>query len=73
LLVGYRFQSDDKRSTNAIVTFDDYRVFGGPLVATKATAPMGAQTQITRITLVSCAPLADATFEVPATVKALIK
>jgi hypothetical protein len=73
LLVGYRFQSDDKGSVPTIVVFDNYRSFGRPLVATRQTGRQGSQTQTTTITSVSYEPLADSLFELPTSVKALLK
>jgi hypothetical protein len=73
LLVGYRFQSDDKRSMATILVFDDYKIFGGPLVPTKISGRQGNQTQMTTLMSVSYEPLADSLFELPATVKALLK
>jgi hypothetical protein len=73
LLVGYRFQSDDKGSVPTIVVFDNYRSFGGPLVATRQTGRQGNQTLTTTVTSVSYEPLADSLFELPASVKALVK
>jgi len=36
LLAGYRFQSDQQSSTSVTITrFEDYKSFGGPLVATR--------------------------------------
>jgi hypothetical protein len=73
LLVGYRFQSDDKNSVPTILVFDNYKSFGGPLVATRQTGRQGDQTQTTTVTSVSYEPLADSLFELPASVKALLK
>ncbi len=73
LLVGYRFQSDDKNSVPTILVFDDYKNFGGPLVATRQTGRQGDQTQTTTITSLSYEPLADSIFELPGQVKALLK
>jgi len=73
LLVGYRFQSDDEKAVTTFVVYDDYKSFGGPLVATKETDRQGDQTQITRITSVSYEPIADSLFDLPAAVKALLK
>jgi len=72
LLVGYRFQSDDKNSIPTIIVFDNYKSFGGPLVATRQTGRQGDQRQSTTVTSVSYEPLADFLFELPATVKALL-
>jgi hypothetical protein len=73
LLVGYRFQSDDKNSIPTILVFDDYKSFGGPLVATRQTGRQGGQSQTTTVISVSYEPLADSMFELPAPVKALLK
>jgi zinc protease len=74
LLSGYRFQSDN--SATAVVTtllFQDYKSFGGPLVATKNVVRSGSDTQTVRFTSVSYEPLADSMFELPAAVKALLE
>jgi len=73
LLVGYRFQSDDKSSTATVLVFDNYRSFGGPLVATRQAGRQGDQTQTTTVTSVSYEPIADSIFELPPAVKALLK
>jgi hypothetical protein len=73
LLVGYRFQSDDKSSIATILVFADYKSFGGPLVATRQVGRQGDQTQTTTVTSVSYEPLADSVFDLPAPVKALLK
>jgi hypothetical protein len=41
VLVGYRFQSDDKSATMTILVFDNYKSFGGQLVATKQVGCKG--------------------------------
>jgi hypothetical protein len=72
LLAGYRFQSDS--STSASVTtllFQDYKSFGGPLVATRIIARTGESTQTITFTSVSYSPLEDSIFELPPAVKAL--
>jgi hypothetical protein len=72
LLAGYRFQSDS--STSASVTtllFQEYKNFGGPLVATKLIARTGDNTQTITFTSVSYDPLEDSVFELPQAVKAL--
>ena len=74
LLAGYRFQSD--ASSSAAVTtavFEDYKSFGGPLVATKLTARTGDHTQTITFTSVTYGPLADSLFELPQAVKVLLK
>jgi len=73
LLVGYRFQSDDKNSIPTILVFGDYKSFGGPLVATRQTGRQGDQSQATTVISVSYEPLADSMFELPAPVKTLLK
>lgn len=73
LLVGYRFQSDDKNSIATILVFDHYKSFGGPLVATRQTGRQGDQTQTTTVISVSYEPLSDSLFELPTSVKALLK
>jgi hypothetical protein len=35
LLAGYRFESYDASKTSTIVSFNDYKNFGGPLIVTK--------------------------------------
>jgi hypothetical protein len=74
LLSGYRFQSDNSPSAVVItLLFQDYKSFGGPLVATKNITHTGQDTQSIRFTSVSYEPLADSMFELPAPVKALLK
>src|SRR5580704_18131130 len=41
LLAGYRFQADDKSAAVSTLVFQDYKNFGGPLVATKLTSRTG--------------------------------
>jgi hypothetical protein len=74
LLAGYRFQSDSSaNSTTTTALFQDYKGFGGPLVATKLIARSGDQTQTVTITSVTYEPLADSLFDLPPAVKALLK
>ena len=73
LLVGYRFQVDSASKTVAIVTFDDYKSFGGPLVATKTRSRSAGQSQTFIYKSISYAPLADSVFDLPDTVKTLLK
>jgi len=71
-LAGYRYQSDS--STSAAVTtlsFQEYKSFGGPLVATKLISRTGDGMQTITFTSVSFAPLEDSIFELPQAVKAL--
>jgi hypothetical protein len=73
LLAGYRFQADD--SSKAVVTtlFEDYKNFGGPLVATKNTSRNGDHFQTFTYKSVSYEALADSLFELPQAVKDLMK
>jgi hypothetical protein len=41
LLAGYRFQADDSSPAITVAVFEDYKNFGGPLVATKLTFRTG--------------------------------
>jgi len=74
LLAGYRFQSDSSASSEVtIALFQDYKSFGGPLVATKNITRTGDRTQTITFTSVSYEPLDDSMFELPKAVKALLK
>lgn len=73
LLAGYRFESDDSSKTLTFAIFDDYKSFGGPLVATKNTTRAGNNSQTFTYKSVSYEPLADSLFELPPAVKALLK
>ncbi len=73
LLVGYRFQADASAKTIVIAGFDDYKSFGGRLVATKMSNRVDDRRQTLTIQSVSYDPLPDSTFELPASVKALMK
>jgi hypothetical protein len=73
LLVGYRFQSDDKSAAVAIALFQGYKNFGGPLIATKRTSRTGDHSQTFTFTSVTYEPLADSVFELPPAVRALLK
>ena len=72
LLVGYRFEDDASKAIR-IVRFDDYRNFGGPLMATKNTSRSGDHSQTFFYEAVSYEPLNDSIFELPQAVKALVK
>jgi hypothetical protein len=74
LLAGYRFQSDASSSaeTTALL-FQEYKLFGGPLVATKMITRTGDRMQTFTVTSVSYEPLADSIFDLPNDVKALLK
>ena len=74
LLAGYRFQSDQQSSSSVTITrFEDYKSFGGPLVATKVVSRIGQSIQTVTFSSVSYEPLADSLFELPQSVKALLK
>lgn len=73
LLVGYRFESDDASKTTRVQVFDDYKSFGGPLIATKNISRAGDQSQTFTYSSVSYEPVADSLFELPEAVKALLK
>jgi hypothetical protein len=73
LLVGYRFQVDNASTAVMIVDFQDYKNFGGPLMATKRISHSGDHSQTFTFTSVSYEPLADSMFDLPQAVKALLK
>ena len=74
LLAGYRFQSDAQSSSAITMTlFQDYKSFGGPLVATKIISRTGDSTQTFTFQSVSYEPVADSLFELPQSIKALLK
>lgn len=73
LLAGYRFESDDSSKTLTFAIFEDYRNFGGPLIATRNTTRAGNNSQTLTYKSVSYEPLADSIFELPPVVKALVK
>ncbi len=73
LLTGYRFQSDDKSAAATIALFEDYKNFGGRLMATKLTFRNGDRARTLHYQSVSYEPLADSLFELPPAVKALMK
>jgi hypothetical protein len=72
LLVGYRFEDDASKAT-WIVRFDDYRSFGGRLMATKNTSRSGNHSRTFIYKSVSYDPLDDSLFELPPAVKSLMK
>jgi hypothetical protein len=72
LLAGYRFQSDSSTSAAvATLLFQEYKRFGGPLVATKIISRTGDHMQTITFTPVDYSPLDDSIFELPQAVKAL--
>jgi hypothetical protein len=73
LLVGYRFQSDDSSSGMNIALFQDYKNFGGPLIATKRISRDGSGVQTLTFTSVTYEALADSVFAMPPAVRALLK
>jgi hypothetical protein len=73
LLVGYRFESDDASKTITIALFQDYKNFGGPLIATKNVSRTEERSQTFTYKSVSYEPLADSLFELPEAVKRLMK
>ena len=72
LLEGYRFQVDDSSGAVAIVLFQDYKSFRGPLVATKVTSRSGDHWRTFTYQSVTYQPVADSVFELPQPVKALL-
>jgi hypothetical protein len=72
LLVGYRFEDDASKAT-WIVLFENYKNFGGPLIATRNTNRSGDQSQTLTYESVSYEPIDDSLFELPPAVKALLK
>ena len=73
LLAGYRFESDDSSKTVTYAIFEDYRKFGGPLIATRNTTRAGNNRRTFIYKSVSYEPLAYSIFELPPAVKALVK
>jgi hypothetical protein len=73
LLAGYRFQADDSSGGVAIALFQDYKNFGGPLVATRSTTRSAGQSRTFTYRSVSYETIADSLFELPPAVKALMK
>jgi hypothetical protein len=72
LLVGYRFQSDDASAALVIVKFDDYKNFGGPMIATKISSRSGDHWQRVTYKSVNYDALSDSMFDLPQAVKALL-
>jgi len=73
LLAGYRFQADDSSRRITITLFQDYKSFGGPLVATQTISRTGDQTQTFTYASVTYDTLADSVFALPQAVRALLK
>jgi hypothetical protein len=72
LLAGYRFRADDSSPAVTVAVFQDYKNFGGPLVATKLTFRTGDHVQTFTYKSITYEPLEDSLFEVPQAVKALM-
>jgi hypothetical protein len=73
LLAGYRFEADDASKTITIALFQDYKNFGGPLIATKNISRTGDKSQTFTYRAVTYEPLDDSIFDLPPAVKALLK
>jgi hypothetical protein len=73
LLAGYRFESDDSSKTLTFAIFEEYKNFGGPLIATRNTTRAGNKSRTFIYKSVSYEPLSDSIFELPPAVKALVK
>jgi hypothetical protein len=73
LLAGYRFQADDKSTTVSTLVFQEYKNFGGPLVATRMTLRTGDRVRTFTFKSVSYEPVADSVFELPPAVRLLLK
>jgi hypothetical protein len=67
------FKVDNSSPDVATVLFEDYKNFGGPMVATKTTSRTGKSVRTFTYTSVTYQPLSDAVFELQEPVKALLK
>jgi hypothetical protein len=72
-LVGYRFEADDTSKTLTTALFQDYKSFGGPLIATRNISRTEDHSQTFTYESVSYEPLPDSMFELPEAVKRLMK
>ena len=72
LLVGYCFE-DDASKAIWIALFENYKNFGGPLIATRNTNRSGDQSQTFTYESVSYEPIDESPFELPPAVEALLK
>jgi hypothetical protein len=72
-LVGYRFESDDASKTITIALFEDYKNFGGPLIAARNVSRSAERSQTSTYKSVSYEPLPDSLFDLPEAVKGLLK
>jgi len=73
LLAGYRFEADDASKTLTTALFQDYKNFGGLLIATRNISRIGDQSQTFTYGSVSYEPLPDSMFELPEAVKRLTR
>jgi hypothetical protein len=73
LLAGYRFEADDSSKTITVLLFHDYKSFGGPLVATKLISRTGDREQTFTVNTVSYDPIPGSTFDLPYSVKSLLR
>jgi hypothetical protein len=73
LLVGYRYQADAGSPVVNTLAFSDYKNYDRRLTPTKLVNRSGERTRTLTITSVTYAPLQDSLFELPASVKALLK
>jgi hypothetical protein len=73
LLAGYRFEADDASKTVTTILFQDYKSFGGPLIATRNITRAGDHSRTFTYESVSYEPLPDSMFELPEAVKRLVK
>ncbi|MGA9542614.1 MAG: hypothetical protein WBQ85_03545 [Candidatus Sulfotelmatobacter sp.] len=73
LLAGYRFQADNKSAAVSTLVFQDYKNFGGPMVATKLISRTGDRMRTFTVNSVTYEALAESVFDLPPSVKALLK
>ena len=73
LLAGYRFESDDASKTLTTALFQNYKSFGGPLIATRNISRAGDRVQTVTYDSVSYEPLSDSIFDLPEAVKQLTR
>ena len=73
LLMGYRFESDDGSKAVTIALFEDYKRFGGPLIATRNTSRTGGKSRTFTYKSVDYQSLPDSLFELPDAVKKLVE
>lgn len=71
LLAGSSFVSGAASKAVTVALFQDYKKFGGPLIATRNVSRVGGRTQTFIYKRVSYEPLDDSVFDLPEAVKAL--